>query len=127
MIQGYFAEIKSISDRFAAMPFVLGAQVSFETRPGDQGYVTGEMSFVDGSRLHFREFVDTIGSEVQKVMYVYHYRDRDDYLIFRYDNAVHRPLLSKREHVHHPGIIHSTAMPVLEDIVLEIAALHKWV
>ena len=125
MIQNYFEQIKSVTDRFAAMPFVLTAQVSFEVRPGDQGYLVGVMLFTDGSRLHFREFVDVIGSEVDKVMYVYHYQERDAKLVFRYDNALHRPLLAWREHVHRPGDVHPALPPELGDSVLEIVTLRK--
>ena len=50
MIQSYFNRIKSLVDRYANMPFVLDVALSFESRPGDQGYLTGELLFVDGSR-----------------------------------------------------------------------------
>ncbi|MGH2541550.1 MAG: toxin-antitoxin system TumE family protein [Ardenticatenaceae bacterium] len=48
MIQSYFAQIKDIK---------------------------GILSFVDGSTLHFTEYLDTVGQSVQKLMYTYHYQE----------------------------------------------------
>ena len=36
-------------------------------------------------------------------MYAYHYQDVDYSLIFRYDNAAHRPARSQPEHKHTPS------------------------
>ena len=108
------------------MPFVLDVALNFESRPGDQGYLTGELTFVDGSQLHFREFLDTAEGAVEKLMYTYHYQNIDATLIFRYDNALHRPAFSSREHKHSSeGIqIHST--PMLEDVFLEVVEYKSW-
>ena len=56
MIQAYFAHIKATIDKYAAANFVLDSHVSFETRPGNQGYVHGHIVFVDESRFFFREY-----------------------------------------------------------------------
>lgn len=58
MIQRHFDELKRVVDGYAAAPFVLDAQVSFEVRPGDQGFVEGAVLFQDRSTLHFREYLD---------------------------------------------------------------------
>jgi len=103
------------------MPFVLDVALSFESRPGDQGYLTGELLFVDGSRLHFREFLDSTEETVEKLMYTYHYQEANTSLIFRYDNALHRPLLASQEHKL-DGIQPQSA-PNLEDVLIEIVEL----
>jgi hypothetical protein len=126
MIQRYFAAIKAIVDRFAAMPFVLTTRVSFEARPGDQGYLVGEVHFVDGSRLHFREYLDATGTAMDKLMYVYHFQDKDTSLVFRYDNARHRPLLPQSEYVHRSTGVDLADSPDLEDVLLEIVTLQGW-
>ena len=41
MIQTYFTQIKRIIDQYAMTSFVLEAQLHFDMRPGDQGYLTG--------------------------------------------------------------------------------------
>jgi hypothetical protein len=40
---------------------------------------------------------------IQKVSYAYQYQDKNGDLIFRYDNAVHRPALEFKEHKHTKG------------------------
>jgi len=127
VIQAYFNQIKTLVDQYAATHFVLDASVSFETRPGEQGYLTGSLTFVDGSVLHFREFLDAVEETVDKLMYTYHYQDVGNQLIFRYDNARHRPPLHSLEHKHTPGQIVEAPAPTLEDVLAEIAVTKGWV
>ena len=126
MIQNYFDQIKASVDQYAATGFVLDANVSFETRPGEQGYLAGSVTFVDGSVLHFAEFLDAIGESVDKLMYTYHYQDASDQLIFRYDNARHRPMLRSLEYKHIPGQIVEMPAPTLDDVLAEIAMDKGW-
>jgi hypothetical protein len=49
VIQTCFAQIKVIIDQYAATSFVLDAKVSFEARPGEQGYLSGSVTFADSS------------------------------------------------------------------------------
>jgi Family of unknown function (DUF6516) len=102
MIQTYFTQINRIIDKYATTSFVLEARIHFETRPGDQGYLTDTLIFVDDSKLHFSEFLDQTGEIVDKLMYTYHYQDTGNQLIFRYDNALHKPALPSVEHKHLP-------------------------
>ncbi len=127
MIQDYFNQIKVIVDQYAATRFVLDASVSFEVRPGEQGYLTGSITFADGTSLHFREFLDAVKDTVDKLMYTYHYQDADHQLIFRYDNARHQPPLSSLEHKHTPGWVMETPAPTLEDVLAEIVVAQGWV
>jgi hypothetical protein len=53
VIQAYFNQIKALLDRYARAPFVLEATVMFDVRPGEQGYLTGSLTFSDGSVLYF--------------------------------------------------------------------------
>lgn len=127
MIQAYFSQIKAIVDQYAATHFVLDANVSFEMRPGEQGYLTGSIIFADGSALYFREFLDAIKDTVDKLMYTYHYQDASNKLIFRYDNARHRPPLRSLEHKHTPRQVIEAPAPILEDVLAEIVTAKGWV
>ena len=127
MIQAYFNQIKAIVDQYAITRFVLDANVSFEMRPGEQGHLTGSITFVDGSVLYFREFLDAVRETVDKMMYTYHYQDAGNQLIFRYDNARHRPPLRSLEHKHTPGQVVETSAPTLDDVLAEIAVAQGWV
>lgn len=58
LLQTYFNRIKEEFDRYATTRFVLNAQINFDLRPGDQGYLSGVIQFVNGADLHFTEYVD---------------------------------------------------------------------
>lgn len=90
-----------------------------DQRSPERGYLTGILIFEDNSELHFREFVDTTHS-VSRTMYAYHYQDTQKMLIFRYDNALHRPTLPQHEHKHTPAGIEVGAMPTLTEVIDEI-------
>ncbi len=127
MIQRYFDRLKRVVDGYAAAPFVLDVQISFELRPGNQGYVAGMVLFQDRSTLHFREYLDNAASHVSKLMYSYHYQDGDQQLIFRYDNALHRPMLPFLEHKHVGESIAESQTPALADVLTEIVMVRGWV
>jgi hypothetical protein len=127
VIQTYFNQVKAIVDQYAATRFVLDANVSFETRPGEQGYLTGSVIFADGSALYFREFLDAIKDTLDKLMYTYHYQDAGHQLIFRYDNARHRPPLRSLEHKHTPERVMEAPAPAAEDVLAEIVVAKGWV
>ena len=127
MIQTYFAQIKRIIDQYAATNFVLGANVSFDMRPGDQGYLTGTLIFIDDTRLHVSEYLDQVGETVEKLMYSYQYQDAANQLIFRYDNARHKPALASAEHKHLPAQIIEASASALDEVLAEIATTRGWV
>ncbi|HDN78924.1 MAG TPA: hypothetical protein ENG33_00495 [Chloroflexi bacterium] len=123
----YVAQIEATLRRFSSAAFVLQATITSDMRPGHQAYVVGEVTFVDFSRLHFREFIKEVEGKAQKVMYVYHYQTAEGELIFRYDNSQHRPALGFREHKHTPQGIIEAPGPALEDVLAEIAVTKEWV
>jgi hypothetical protein len=127
VIQVYFNQVKAIVDQYAATRFVLDANVSFEMRPGGQGYLTGSIIFADGSALYFREFLDAVKDTVDKLMYTYHYQDAEHQLVFRYDNARHRPPLHSLDHKHAPGQVIEAPAPTLEEVLAEIVVAKGWV
>jgi hypothetical protein len=53
-------------------------------------------------------------------MYVYHYQDANKALVFRYDNAPHRPPLSLAEHKHTPAGVTVSLAPTLAQLIDEI-------
>ena len=70
-----------------------------EVRPNKQAIIKATIVLVDRSVLHIREYIDA-KYKIEKVSYAYQYQDRNGELIFRYDNAVHRPALRFKEHKH---------------------------
>ncbi len=126
-IQAYFTHIKNLTDEYVQTDVVLDIQVQFDIRPGNQGYVNGSVLFSDDSVFYFKEYVDVLEDAVDKLMYSYHYQDKSHHLIFRYDNALHKPALAFRDHKHvPPDRIQEAAIPSFEDVFAEIFALKGW-
>ena len=60
-------------------------------------------------------------------MYSYHYQDTTHQLIFRYDNARHKPPLTSPEHKYLPEEVMASPAPSLADVLIEIIATKSWV
>lgn len=58
---------------------------------------------------------------MKRVSYAYHYQDKDGNCIFRYDDAVHKPVLKFKEHKHTMnGNIVPSDLPAISEIFAEI-------
>ncbi len=96
-IESYFQQIhKEIESR----PIVRLVNIAEEKRGTYEGYIQGDLTFLDDSVLHFREYVD-VEEQVDRLMYVYHYADAKGKLIFRYDNTGHHRKLKLTTYPHH--------------------------
>ena len=127
VIQTYFDQIKKVLNRFATTHFVIEVKIHLDIRPGEQGYIKGTIHFIDHSTLHFIEFLDAFKDIVDKLKYSYHYQDKTNKLIFRYDDAVHKPILPFREHKHLPEEILESPAPTLSDVIVEIFTIKEWI
>ena len=74
------------------------------------------IEFDDGAQLHFREYVDTAQVE-PLLMYAYHFQDAEQRLVFRYDNAAHRPRLPKVEHKRTADGVEVSIAPTLREVL----------
>ncbi len=72
----------------AGSPIVAASTVLLDKRTARSGLIRGDLTMLDGSRLYFRELVDT-GSIAARQMYSYHYQSETGTLIFRYDDTPH--------------------------------------
>jgi len=127
LIKTYFSEIKAITDKYSATDFVLSTILNFDIRPGDQGYLYGSVTYIDNSILYFKEFLDASNKGIEKVMYSYHYQDVNKQLIFRYDNALHKPPLATIGHKHLSDKVIEACEPQFQDVMIEICILQGWV
>jgi len=123
VIQSYYDQVTRLLESYATTRVVLHTGLNMETRPGGQGYLSGAITFQDGSVLFLREYLSVAGTTVQREMYSYHYQDGTQQLRFRYDNALHRPKLGTREHKHTPEQIIEGVAPSLAEVLHEIVAL----
>ena len=84
-----------------------------------RGLISGILAFEDDSELHFAEFIDLTQPE-PRLMYAYHYQDSKKNLIFRYDNAAHRPPLPQAEHKHTASAVSPAPAPTFMQVIDEI-------
>jgi len=95
-IEAYFQRIAAV---IASSPGVHSSRITYDKRTNYIGYVKGIAYMIDGSELHFREFVD-VEFGVDRYTYAYHYQ-RDEVMIFRYDNTEHHRRLNLATFPHH--------------------------
>jgi len=88
-------------------------------RSSVRGFIDGALHFHEGSQLIFREFLDTTRDN-PRLIYTYHYQNATQELIFRYDNAAHRPALTQPTHKHSPDGIETASPPTLAGVLDEI-------
>lgn len=115
----YARGIEDVLDATVATGEATLVSIQIDQRSSLRGFIAGLLQFNDGSELHFREFVDTSLPD-SRLMYAYHYQDVSQDLIFRYDNAAHRPSLPQAEHRHTPSGIEVSPAPTLVQVVDEI-------
>ena len=100
----------------------LSEQIDFsaEIRPGSQAVLKATVKLIDTSELYLREYL--LEKEmIQRVSYAYQYQTQDGTLIFRYDNATHRPPLGFDNHRHDSnGQIVPAELSNIEELVQEI-------
>jgi len=98
-IDEYF---RTIDDFLVGLDIAFARQVNYDKRSSDTGFLRGQIYFIDGSVLHFREFV-AIEEQIDRYKYAYHYQTADGSLVFRYDRTPHFPQLANFPHHKHIG------------------------
>ena len=94
--------------------------IKVEIRPSKQAACKVRIVLIDGSVLQIREYIDA-KYKTEKVNYAYHYQDKNGRLIFRYDNASHRPALGFVNHKHaSDGTVVESAEPDIADVIDEV-------
>jgi hypothetical protein len=125
-IEAYFQHIQHI---IAECPIVQLSNVTYETRGTYEGFIRGELYFIDSSCLHIREFLD-VEITVERLMYAYQYMTASEELIFRYDNTGHHRQLDLPTYPHHKhegseDHVIASYTPELADVLQEIELLVK--
>lgn len=127
MISEYFRNLVRL---FENSPLVVTHDAKLTWVSPTKAYVEGRSLFVDGSQLHFFEFLTTPAApyeresqgEVRRIKYRYHYQEKDGSMIFRYDDAPHHPdVKTFPHHKHTPMEIIGSPVPSLEAVFEEIS------
>ena len=95
-------------------------EIREEIRANKQAILNAKVILIDNSVLYVKEYIDGRYG-IDRVSYAYQYQDRDGNLIFRYDNAKHRPELGFKAHKHlSNGTISAATLPDIFDLVDDI-------
>ena len=95
-------------------------RIKEEIRPAKQAVTNAKIDLVDGSVLQIRLYIDA-KYKIEVISYAYQYQDAKGKLIFRYDNARHKPELVFKDHKHlHDGTMVKSSMPDISDVVDEV-------
>lgn len=125
-IEDYFRQIQGT---IQSCPVVQLSDISYNKRGSYEGFIRGEIYFVDESKLHLREFVD-VEISPDRVMYAYQYVNASNSLLFRYDNTGHHRKLGLPTYPHHKhdgreDIVIPSPGPDLFLVLKEIESLVK--
>lgn len=118
LIEEYFHDIEQA---IAQSPIITDTQLVMDKRSLYIGFIEGTLTLLDGSTLHFMEFVN-VKVMVNRYKYSYHYQDTAETLIFRYDMAPHHRDVSTFPHHKHlaNGQVVTAIAPSLSDVLEEI-------
>lgn len=119
LVNEYQTKLLKIIQEYIDNEWVLSYDFSVDSRTNYLAFVQRKLEFRDGSCLFFKEFID-LQETIEKISYSFHYQDKENKLIFRYDNAKHKPDLGYSEHKHINNKIIPSVIPEIEEIMIEI-------
>jgi hypothetical protein len=125
-VKDYLADLTESINEYSISGFIVISEITSDFRNDKIGIIRGKIVFVDESILFFKEYLD-LRHKIDKKAYSFHYQDRNSNLIFRYDNALHKPRLAFSEHKHTGDKIIQSSIPdigaVLEEIITDYMKL----
>ena len=119
LLAEYLADITEEIKEYSKTGLILSSELMADARTEKVGLIKGTMIFIDNSKLSITEYLDLRYNE-EKLAYSFHYQDKEGDLIFRYDNASHKPSLSYADHKHIKGDIQQSDVPDIKEILVEI-------
>ncbi len=123
LLNNYQANIIAIIQKYVNDGWILSFNFAVDARSDYVGFIQGSLEFRQGDRLFFKEYVD-LQESIEKLSYSFHYQDRENNLIFRFDNAKHKPDLGYTNHKHIQDKIIQSQVPDIEQVILEIINYH---
>lgn len=120
VLHEYLTFVRETINKIDLYGYAESIDIREEIRAGKQAILKINIMFVDGSTLNIKEYISA-KHHIEKVSYGYQYQDGVGNLIFRYDNALHKPVLAFEHHKHlSTGEVVEAGFPDLEDLVDEI-------
>ena len=99
LLSEYLSGLTKAINEYSKTSLIIDSDLNTDFRTDKIGIIKGSITFTDESRLFFTEYVD-VKYKIEKITYSYHYQDRAGKLIFRYDNARHKPQPAFKDHKH---------------------------
>jgi Family of unknown function (DUF6516) len=119
-VNEYIDSVRGALQRLEDYGLVEAISFNSEVRSGGQAVLNIKVNLIDKSQLYIREYL-TSKYNLNRVSYAYQYQSEDATLIFRYDNAQHKPPLGFDEHKHtRDGEIIQIKLPIIDEIVDEV-------
>jgi hypothetical protein len=115
----YLSDVTKAIDEYSRTGLILSSELKIDARTEKIGLIKGSFVFINESELFFTEYLD-LRYKVEKLTYSFHYQDKNDELIFRYDNAAHKAGHRLKSHKHVKGTILQSEIPNLREVFEEI-------
>lgn len=114
----YLSDLAKVIDEYSKTGLFISSELIVDVRTEKIGLIRVTIIFNDDSKLFVTEYLD-LRHKIEKLTYSFHYQDKDGNLIFRYDNAAHKPM-SFKNHKHVKDAILESQIPELRNILEEI-------
>jgi hypothetical protein len=121
LLTEYLEKLSRIIDDYSKTGYIFSSELNIDIRAENIGLIKATITFTDESRLSVTEYLD-LTSKTEKLSYSYHYQDINGSLLFRYDNAAHKPSLGFAHHKHVGHSVSQYALPDLNTILAEITS-----
>ena len=119
LLTEYLSELSKTIDEYSKTGLIISSELNIDARTEKIGLIKAATTFTDESKLFVTEYLD-LRYKTEKLSYSFHYQENNGSLIFRYDNAVHKPIQSFRNHKHTGDSILQSDVPELRNILEEI-------
>ncbi len=115
----YLSVLTAEVDEYSRTGLITSSEIKADFRTEKIGMITGIIEFIDESKLFLTEYLD-LRYKLEKLTYGYYYQDKNGQLIFRYDNALHKPPLDFKDHKHLRDKVIPCHIPELRQVLEEI-------
>ena len=119
LLTEYLSDLAKLISNYSKTDLILSSKLMIDARTERIGLVKCTIVFINESKLFSTEYLD-LRYKVEKLTYSFHYQDKDGNLIFRYDNAAHKPTMTCINHKHIKDNIIESEVTELKDILEEI-------
>lgn len=118
-LNDYISNLEKTINKYFDTETIISSEIKVNAKSDSIGSLKINIIFIDDSKLFIKEYLD-LRYGIDKLSYSYHYQDKDNMMIFRYDNAIHKPVLSFNAHKHIKNKVIQYDIPLLEEILEEI-------